>query len=71
MECIYCDSSKTYTTDSRNYCGYVIRQRICKECGNTFYTKEEEFEDMSEIRKCWAASKMGYRDRRKRRAISN
>jgi len=71
MECIYCGNDKAYVVDTRSCSGCVIRKRKCKECGKSFYTKEEEAMGMSEIREYYSILKMRYRDRKKSISINH
>lgn len=57
MECPKCGSRKTMVKDSRKTEMNVFRIRVCKDCGNTFYTEELTIEDKETVRAYMSAIK--------------
>lgn len=47
MTCPYCDA-KTIVHDSRDLGDHVVRERLCLECGERFYTEEVDSETAEE-----------------------
>lgn len=64
MNCPECDG-KTKVTISKKVEMVVARKRECIECGYSFYTQEEEVEELDAIRYYWATNKARQRKNKK------